>query len=227
MSEVLINLVDSQPSLCIPRVFENITETRIRRTFDNLQIGEISRIDIKERKNERGERYKRVYIHFNKWYWNKYAQTTRAKLVSGKEIKIVYDNPWFWKVSASKWVEKTPSIAPALSNIVPPLSNIVPPLSNIVPPLSNIAPPLSNIAPLLPIASIAPVINQNIEDEWLSVCTDMSCKEEEVKEEDVIAPNNSPIDETFDIEYGNVSVPKKRNLIVKKKEKDDLYDDVI
>lgn len=96
-------LAESQPSLCIPRVFNNITESRIRDAFNDLNIGKISRIDIKERKNEKGDSFKRVYVHFEKWYWNPDAQHARRKLVSGKEIKIVYDNPWFWKVSASKW----------------------------------------------------------------------------------------------------------------------------
>jgi hypothetical protein len=106
MTEAVIDLrylAESQPSLCIPRVFNNITEHRIRQVFDDLGLGKISRIDIKERKNEKGESFKRVYVHFDKWFWNEDAQAARRKLVSGKEIKIVYDNPWFWKVSASKW----------------------------------------------------------------------------------------------------------------------------
>jgi hypothetical protein len=102
-------LAESQPSLCIPRVFNNITEARIRQVFDDLGLGKISRIDIKERKNEKGESFKRVYVHFDKWFWNDDAQAARRKLVSGKEIKIVYDNPWFWKVSASKWAPSSDS----------------------------------------------------------------------------------------------------------------------
>ena len=97
-------LAESQPSICIPRVFINITEKKIRQVFDELSLGKISRIDIvKERKNEKGEVFNRVYIHFEKWFWNEDAQTARRKLILGKEIKIIYDNPWFWKVSASKW----------------------------------------------------------------------------------------------------------------------------
>jgi hypothetical protein len=97
------NLHESQPSLCIPRVFKNISEARIRKVFDDLKLGNISRIDINIRKNENGDEFKRVYIHFHKWFWNEEAQLVRTKLVSGKEIKIVYDDPWFWKVSASRW----------------------------------------------------------------------------------------------------------------------------
>lgn len=106
MTEQTINLrslAENQPSLCIPRVFNNITEARVRHVFDELALGKISRVDVKERKNEKGESFKRIYIHFEKWFWNENAQATRRKLVMGKEIKIVYDNPWFWKVSTSKW----------------------------------------------------------------------------------------------------------------------------
>ncbi len=109
MTETTIDLryiSESQPSLCIPRVFNNITENRIRQVFDELKLGHIGRVDIKERTNEKGDTFKRVYVHFTKWFWNEDAQSARRKLISGKEIKIVYDNPWFWKVSANKW---TPS----------------------------------------------------------------------------------------------------------------------
>jgi hypothetical protein len=110
MTELIIDLrflAESQPSLCIPRVFNNISEHKIREIFDELCLGKISRIDIKVRKNEKGESFKRLYIHFDKWFWNENAQAARRKLISGKEIKIVYDNPWFWKVSASKWEDPT------------------------------------------------------------------------------------------------------------------------
>ena len=95
-------LAESQPSLCIPRVFNNITELRIRKIFNELSLGKISRIDMIEHKNEKGT-FNRVYIHFEKWFLNEEAQIARRKLILGKEIKIIYDNPWFWKVSASKW----------------------------------------------------------------------------------------------------------------------------
>jgi hypothetical protein len=100
-----VNILDeTHPSIFIPHVFTNISEVKIRQVMDELSLGKISRIDIvKERKNEKGASFNRVYIHFEKWYLNEEAQTTRIKLLSGKEIKIIYDNPWFWKVSANKW----------------------------------------------------------------------------------------------------------------------------
>ena len=100
-------LAENQPSLCIPRVFKNISEEFIRKTFDKLALGKIQRIDLIERRTERGEIYNRAFIHFEKWFWNQEAQDARKRLIIGKDIKIVYDNPWFWKVSANKWSPRT------------------------------------------------------------------------------------------------------------------------
>lgn len=100
-------IAENKPSLCIPHVFINITENRIRRVFDELNLGKIKRIDIIQRRNSRGQNYNRVFIHFYKWYNSQEAVEARTRLISGKDIKIVYDNPWFWKVSANKVEKKT------------------------------------------------------------------------------------------------------------------------
>jgi hypothetical protein len=102
----------AEPVICIPRVFNNISEQRIRHVFGDLSLGTISRIDMVERKSENGETFKRVFIHFDRWFDNQNAQTARRKLIEGKEIKIVYDEPWFWKVSASKWTPQVPQVRP-------------------------------------------------------------------------------------------------------------------
>jgi hypothetical protein len=89
------------PSLCIPRVFTNIDEKRIRRVFDELNMGIIESIDIICKTTVKGEKFNRVYVHFKKWFTNNVnADTARERLLNGKDIKIIYDDPWFWKVSA-------------------------------------------------------------------------------------------------------------------------------
>jgi hypothetical protein len=93
-------LPDNVPSLCIPRVFSNITEARIRKVINDLNMGDIERIDMVSKTTEKGEKYNRVFIHFRKWASDGNAAIARERLVNGKEIKIVYDEPWFWKVSA-------------------------------------------------------------------------------------------------------------------------------
>ena len=88
------------PSLCIPRVYPNINEDRIRKIFDELALGAIERVDIISKTTEKGEKYNRVFIHFRSWYTDGNAGVARERLLNGKDIKIIYDNPWFWKVSA-------------------------------------------------------------------------------------------------------------------------------
>jgi hypothetical protein len=93
---------DNVPSLCIPRVFSNITEARIRKIFGELHLGDIERVDIVAKTTEQGQKFNRVFVHFYKWNNGGNAEIARERLLNGKDIKIVYDEPWFWKISAYK-----------------------------------------------------------------------------------------------------------------------------
>lgn len=89
----------SSPSLCIPRVFPNITEKQIYNIFIDLNIGEIKKIDIVLKTGKKGEKINRVFIHFKSWFTNEVATNALKRLQEGKDIKIIYDDPWYWKVS--------------------------------------------------------------------------------------------------------------------------------
>ena len=97
-SSVSLNM----PTICIPRVFPNIDEKRIRRIFGDLNIGNIKAVDFASRQAANGDKYNLVYVHFNEWYRNENADIVRTKLLTGKEVKIIYDDPWFWKVTGLK-----------------------------------------------------------------------------------------------------------------------------
>jgi hypothetical protein len=92
--------------LCIPRVEKNINESHIRDIFDNLNMGILDRIDIVSKKNDKynnkdnNNKFNRVFIHFTEWNNSENAVIARELLLKGKEIKIIYDDPWFWKISA-------------------------------------------------------------------------------------------------------------------------------
>lgn len=94
------------PSLCIPRVFANITRDRIKTVIQELNIGEIDRIDLIVKTGVTGEKFQRVFIHLKSWSQSENAIIARQRLLQGKEVKIIYDEPWFWKVSANR---STPS----------------------------------------------------------------------------------------------------------------------
>ena len=108
-------------TLCIPRVFSNIGEKRIRSVFYALKLGHIGRIDIVSKISERGEKFNRVFIHFERWFDTANAHSALKLLREGKDIKVIYDEPWFWKVSTYRkpaHVTKAPviSAAPDISN---------------------------------------------------------------------------------------------------------------
>ena len=49
---------ESYPSLCIPRIANNIDETLIRNTFDTLRFGSISRVDIITPRSDKTKQFK-------------------------------------------------------------------------------------------------------------------------------------------------------------------------
>lgn len=104
----LETIADNVPSMCIPRTFINITRNHVYKTINDLNLGVIDHIDLVRRKNEKGEDFQRVFIHFSKWHSNSVANRARTLLLSGKEIKVIYDDPWFWKISANRSSERTP-----------------------------------------------------------------------------------------------------------------------
>jgi len=91
------------PSVCIPRVFPNISWKRVKSVFENdFQIGIVDRVDMINKENDKGEKFKRVFVHFKKWNDNKEAQDMRKCMISGETTQIAYDGQWYWKVSMSR-----------------------------------------------------------------------------------------------------------------------------
>jgi hypothetical protein len=98
----------SEPSLCIPRVFANVSEERIIRCWELLlgvepENGYIDRIDrIRQHDEADGYDYWRVFIHFNEWPDTPSSNEIRHRILQGETCKVVYDEPWWWNVSASR-----------------------------------------------------------------------------------------------------------------------------
>ena len=89
------------PSLCIPRVFANISKERVEAVFRKLDIGEVERVDVVSRTDDKGETWKRVFVHL-KWNDSELAKSARVRLLCGNDVKVIYEDPWFWKVSANR-----------------------------------------------------------------------------------------------------------------------------
>jgi len=100
------------PSLCIPRTHANIRKERFFAVFRSLSLGWIGRIDIVEKTDEStGATFIRVFIHFTKWFQNAQTRQFLERLETQKSANIIYDEPWFWKVTKS-FVSAPPIPAP-------------------------------------------------------------------------------------------------------------------
>ena len=94
-------LSPSTPSLCIPRVFPNITWQRVKDALEDVGLGEIDRVDMVHKKNEKGESFKRVFVHFKRCATTPEATAAREMVLGGEMFQVTYDDPWFWKIGMS------------------------------------------------------------------------------------------------------------------------------
>uniref|UniRef100_A0A6C0KDX5 RRM domain-containing protein n=1 Tax=viral metagenome TaxID=1070528 RepID=A0A6C0KDX5_9ZZZZ len=89
--------------LCIPRVLSTVKNYEIQHVFHKLNIGNINYISFIPNKDK--HTYK-VFVYLSKWFDNEKALMIKTKLNNGETLFIVYDYPWFWKISLNKF-EKT------------------------------------------------------------------------------------------------------------------------
>ena len=88
-------------SICIPRVFNNISWKRIKGHMIDANLGFVERVDVVP---VAGKNYKRAFVHFAAGKWNMRDSTARAALRAlqeGKKIKREYESPWYWLVGIS------------------------------------------------------------------------------------------------------------------------------
>ena len=92
----------TEPSICIPRTLNNVTWRDVKDTFEHLcGRGTVERVDI-VRKRDDPSPFCRIFVHMRYWATDKpEVAAIRQRLLDGETVKIVYDNPWFWKCSAS------------------------------------------------------------------------------------------------------------------------------
>lgn len=93
----------SYPSICIPRTFSNITWLQVKTVFEKLfGAGTIDRVDVARKTTRDGHKFNSMFIHFIAWPEDARIQEVRQNLLAGKTIKVVYDDPWYWKCSMSR-----------------------------------------------------------------------------------------------------------------------------
>jgi hypothetical protein len=89
------NNKQTPPILCIPRVSNQITEKQIRTTFEDLNIGKLHRVEIRKGVGQNNL----VLIHYKSWLNHGNALIVKERLNDNRDVKVIYDDPWYWKVS--------------------------------------------------------------------------------------------------------------------------------
>jgi hypothetical protein len=69
--------------------------------FKDLNLGFVERIDMIPCTAPNGDRFQRVFVHL-RWRFSDQSDKARTRLLSGGEIKVIYDEPWFWKITANR-----------------------------------------------------------------------------------------------------------------------------
>lgn len=85
-------------SICIPHVYNNISDKKIYDVFSKYKLGTVSSIDMKRRTGTDKHLYKTVFVHFSEWNVNSISAMNLRNMIDdpSREAKLVYDDPWYW-----------------------------------------------------------------------------------------------------------------------------------
>lgn len=112
-------------SVFIPRVFLNISSSRITQAFHNLNIGEVDHVDLVKRSNEKGS-FHMAFVHFKNLYDSNEAKSFQTDVENPDcKAKIVYDDPWYWFVMP---FTKKEEVNQSFMNMNPMPTMMVPPV---------------------------------------------------------------------------------------------------
>jgi hypothetical protein len=96
-------------SICIPRIFNNINYRRIKNWFiQNLRSwGFVERVDVVPVFKDGKQVHKRAFVHYAIGKFNLNADDGSGNkiidaLIGGDTIQVIYDEPWYWKLSLSR-----------------------------------------------------------------------------------------------------------------------------
>jgi hypothetical protein len=92
-------------AICIPRVDNTIPKQKIFETICSLRIGFVDRIIETPLKHD--DTGKRVIIKFKTWVDNETSKRITQRFQENKDIKIVYNFPWYWVAyQQSYWIKR-------------------------------------------------------------------------------------------------------------------------
>jgi hypothetical protein len=90
-------------SIYIPFVFTYVTRQMVTEKMEE-KFGTVNRVDVKFATNSKGQRHKKIYVHFkkNSWYQTDDAVESLKTLTNGEPLEVPWVDNWFWKLYISK-----------------------------------------------------------------------------------------------------------------------------
>ena len=84
------------PAIYIPMLFSNISHNRLRAIIKQLDIFTPAIINFEEKQDLKGNKCNCAFIQVEHWHDTPQAKQFRTKLLANEEVKIVFDDPWFF-----------------------------------------------------------------------------------------------------------------------------------
>lgn len=83
--------------LCIPRIENTISKEQVFRCFQKFKLGKIEKINIIN-KNDNST----AFIYIKEWFVGEKVDKIIKRFDENKDIKVVYDSQFYWKVVVAK-----------------------------------------------------------------------------------------------------------------------------
>lgn len=91
------------PSICIPRIeYLQTSENEVKQIFEKALGSNKCIKNVIFVNNHNDNKFKRGFIHLNFWPDNEKAQMMRNRLLADVQLKIMFNDPLFWRCSASR-----------------------------------------------------------------------------------------------------------------------------
>ena len=89
--------LQATPGIYIPHLFLNMSPEKLTLIIRELNVFKESQLDFNVRENTiTGKKYYSVFIHIAEWFANPTAQRMRQKLMNDEDVKVVFNNPWYF-----------------------------------------------------------------------------------------------------------------------------------
>ena len=90
------DILGKLPNIYIPMLFSNISHVRLGKIIEHLDIFTPAIINLEEKQDLKGNTCNCAFIQVEYWHDTPQGRELRSKLLADEEVKIVFDDPWYF-----------------------------------------------------------------------------------------------------------------------------------